>query len=73
VHVADPVDPSKTFEKLELGDYTFITYAQLAARVESFATGLVAATGISKGQPVVIYAETKTDWMVRGRARGARA
>jgi long-subunit acyl-CoA synthetase (AMP-forming) len=66
-HVADPVT-GKSFEKLHLaGEYTWLSYNQLAEKVDAFATGLVAATGVTKGEPVVIYAETKADWMVRGR------
>lgn len=65
-HVEDPANPGKTFEKLHLAsEYTWLTYNDLSAKVEAFATGLVAATGVSKGEPVVIYAETKADWMVR--------
>ena len=56
----------KSFEKLHLaGEYTWLTYNQLAEKVDAFATGLVAATGVTKGEPVVVYAETKADWMVR--------
>ena len=63
--MADPAT-GKSFEKLHLaGEYTWLTYNQLAEKVEAFATGLVAATGVAKGEPVVIYAETKADWMVR--------
>ena len=63
-HVVDPAT-GKSFEKLHLaGEYTWLTYNQLAEKVEAFATGLVAATGVAKGEPVVIYAETKADWMV---------
>jgi len=65
--VPDAADPKKLFEKLTLGEYTFITYAALAARVDAFAAGLVAATGVKAGDKVVIYAETKTEWMVRPR------
>jgi long-subunit acyl-CoA synthetase (AMP-forming) len=35
---------------------------------DAFATGLAALTQLPKGTPVVIYAETKTDWMARARA-----
>jgi long-subunit acyl-CoA synthetase (AMP-forming) len=64
--VDDPANPGKTFEKLHLAsEYTWLTYNDLSAKVEAFATGLVTATGVSKGEPVVIYAETKADWMVR--------
>lgn len=66
--MADPVT-GKSFEKLHLaGEYTWLTYNQLAEKVDAFATGLVAATGVTKGEPVVIYAETKADWMVRNRS-----
>lgn len=32
-HVKDPKDASKSVEKLHLGDYAFITYDEMAARV----------------------------------------
>jgi hypothetical protein len=46
-HVADPKDPSKTVEKLHLGDYSFITYAEMAARVVRAAAG----AGVRRAAP----------------------
>ena len=55
----------KRFEKLHLAPtFEWVTYAELGARVEALAAGLVSATGLTKGSRVLIYAETQRDWMV---------
>ena len=55
----------KRFEKLHLAPtFEWVTYAELGARVEALAAGLVSATGLAKGSRVLIYAETQRDWMV---------
>jgi long-subunit acyl-CoA synthetase (AMP-forming) len=50
---------------LTLGDYAFVTYSALAAKSDAFAAGLVASAGLKPGDKVVIYAETRTEWMAR--------
>lgn len=42
-HVKDPKDASKSVEKLHLGDYAFITYDEMAARVVRPSRGLPSA------------------------------
>ena len=41
-HIKDPKDASKSVEKLHLGDYHFITYDEMAARVVRPACGSAA-------------------------------
>jgi len=68
-HEPDPKNPGKTFEKLHLGDYVWVTYSQMSGRVDALATALLAAGApLTKGSRVVIYGETKADWQVAAQA-----
>jgi long-chain acyl-CoA synthetase len=51
-------------EKLHLGEYSWITYAQLGKRVDDVASGLVEFAGLKAKDKVIIYADTKADWLV---------
>jgi len=53
----------KVFKKLELGDYRWISYNQLAATAESFGRGL-RLLGQEPGTSIAIYAETRAEWMM---------
>mmetsp|Transcript_15380 Transcript_15380/g.38770 ORF Transcript_15380/g.38770 Transcript_15380/m.38770 type:complete len:685 (+) Transcript_15380:438-2492(+) len=54
----------KSLEKLTLGPYSWLTYAEFFARIEAFGSALVAQTGLKAGDPMVIFAESQRDWMV---------
>lgn len=54
----------KSFEKLTLGPYNWLTYGQFYAKIEAFGSALVAETGLKPGDPIVIFADTQKDWML---------
>jgi len=59
----------KGFEKYELGVYDFMTYTDYFTAVESLGSGMTAAIpGMTKGDTVVIYAETQRAWMLAAYA-----
>jgi long-chain acyl-CoA synthetase len=53
----------KSFEKLTLGKYNWVTYGQALQRVTNFASGLV-AIGHQKGERVALFSETRAEWML---------
>lgn len=55
-------------EKLHLGEYTWNTYQQLGSRVEDVAAGLVKFCDLKSKDKVIIYAETKAEWMVAAQS-----
>ena len=57
----------KVFRKLHLQDYEWFTYTQIESRVEHVARGL-RALGVKEGDPVVIFAETRIEWMLTAQA-----
>lgn len=57
----------RSFEKLTLGKYVWITYSQALTRVENFASGLV-ALGHKKGERVAMFAETRAEWLLGAEA-----
>lgn len=46
-----------------MGDYQWLTFSELDARASAFGTGL-RVLGQEPRQPVVIFAETRAEWMV---------
>ncbi|KAI6193899.1 AMP-binding domain-containing protein [Aphelenchoides besseyi] len=52
----------KTFQQLTLGDYEFHTFEEVDERVKALAFGLKTFE-LKKGDYVVIFAETRADWM----------
>ncbi|KAH8079472.1 decanoate-CoA ligase [Aureococcus anophagefferens] len=55
----------KQLEKQTLAPtLTWTTYAELGAKVDALASGLVAKAGLAAGDRVLIFAETQRDWMV---------
>ena len=50
------------FEKLTLGPYEYITYAQYFSRVEAIGAGL--SSYLSAGDTAMIYADTQLEWML---------
>lgn len=57
----------KIFKKVVLGEYHWITYEQLAERVIHFGRGLL-MLGQKPKERLVIFAETRADWMVSAQA-----
>lgn len=53
----------RTFQKLVLGEYEWKTYVQVDDDVNAVVQGLQ-SLGIEKSQHVVIYAETRMEWMI---------
>lgn len=57
----------RTFQKVVFGEYQWIDYEEAAYYVEDILIGLK-TIGIKKGQHVVIYAETRKEWMLTALA-----
>ena len=53
----------RTFEKLHLGDYKWISYDEALEAVIDFASGLV-NFGHEKEEPVAIFADTCAEWQI---------
>lgn len=52
----------KTFQKLILGEYEWLNYLQINAIILKILNGLL-SLNLKKGQHLVIYAETRMEWM----------
>lgn len=53
----------RTFEKLHLGDYQWLSYAEAFDAVSSFASGLV-ALGHGREQRAAIFGDTRAEWFL---------
>ncbi|CAA0809949.1 Long chain acyl-CoA synthetase 9- chloroplastic [Striga hermonthica] len=53
----------RSFEKLHLGDYEWLSYGQVFESVCNFASGLV-KLGHQKGERVAIFADTREEWFI---------
>uniref|UniRef100_A0A6V7QXM1 4-coumarate--CoA ligase n=1 Tax=Ananas comosus var. bracteatus TaxID=296719 RepID=A0A6V7QXM1_ANACO len=53
----------RSFEKLHLGDYVWLSYGEAFKSVCNFASGLV-QIGHSKDERVAIFADTQTEWQI---------
>uniref|UniRef100_A0A0B6YS27 long-chain-fatty-acid--CoA ligase n=1 Tax=Arion vulgaris TaxID=1028688 RepID=A0A0B6YS27_9EUPU len=53
----------KVFKKLVLGHYQWETYAEVSTRVNNFGSGLCSLGHLPRSM-LVIFAETRADWMV---------
>lgn len=53
----------RVFKKVVCGEYSWLTYAQVDARAKAFGRGL-AVLGQQTKENIVIFAETKADWMI---------
>ncbi|XP_076919858.1 long chain acyl-CoA synthetase 9, chloroplastic-like [Bidens hawaiensis] len=53
----------RSFEKLHLGEYEWMTYGQVFQVVCNFASGLVQA-GHQSGERVAIFADTREEWFI---------
>ncbi|KAM7253428.1 hypothetical protein ACFE04_026046 [Oxalis oulophora] len=56
-------DDGRSFEKLHLGDYEWLTYAAAFQAVCNFASGLV-HLGHNKEERVAIFADTREEWFI---------
>lgn len=52
----------KNFQKLILGEYEWLDYSQMDAIISKILNSLL-LLNLKKGQNVVIYAETRMEWM----------
>ncbi|KAL0351489.1 UNVERIFIED_CONTAM: Long chain acyl-CoA synthetase 9, chloroplastic [Sesamum calycinum] len=53
----------RSFEKLHLGDYEWLSYGQVFEAVCNFASGLV-QLGHQKGERAAIFADTREEWFI---------
>lgn len=53
----------KIFRKLILGDYVWLTYNEVDEKVDNLAKGLY-LHGVRPGDAVMIFAETKAEWLI---------
>lgn len=53
----------RSFEKLHLGEYEWLSYSQVYNAVCNFASGLV-WLGHGKGERVAIFADTRAEWQI---------
>jgi len=66
VHLEKQLD-GRTTQKLELGEYNWKNYREIDDVVKRVACALN-ALGQKKNEKVVIYAETRSEWMVAALA-----
>lgn len=60
----DEMQPNgRVFKKLVCGEYSWLTYAEVDVRARAFGKGL-AALGQQVRENIVIFSETKADWMI---------
>ncbi|KAL4283795.1 hypothetical protein GQ457_16G019680 [Hibiscus cannabinus] len=59
----DVTDDGRSFEKLHLGEYEWLTYAKTFEAVCNFASGLV-QLGHKKEERVAIFADTREEWFI---------
>ncbi|XP_068686442.1 long-chain-fatty-acid--CoA ligase 4-like [Montipora capricornis] len=60
----DEIQPNgRVFKKVVCGEYSWLTYAQVDARAKAFGRGL-AVLGQQVKENIVIFSETKADWMI---------
>ena len=55
-------------EKLTLGAYEFLSYAEVHGRVDAIARALSTKLGVGRGQRVAIYGNTHLDWVCAAHA-----
>ncbi|KAK3596715.1 hypothetical protein CHS0354_025013 [Potamilus streckersoni] len=64
----DEMQPNgRVFKKVIMGDYTWITYEEVFERATNFGSGLL-ALGQKPRKNILIFAETRADWMIAAQA-----
>ncbi|KAF6040391.1 ACSL3 [Bugula neritina] len=64
----DEVQPNgKVFKKCILGEYEWKTYAEVMEEVKGLGRGL-SLSGMSPSMSILIFAETRADWMIAAQA-----
>ena len=64
----DEMQPNgRVFKKVILGKYIWLTYTQVAEKLKKFGSGLQ-AIGHQQRQNIVIFAETKAEWIIAAQA-----
>ncbi|GMS87194.1 hypothetical protein PENTCL1PPCAC_9369 [Pristionchus entomophagus] len=61
-------DNGRVFEKWELGEYEWLSYREVEAKVAHLAAGIKDLCADSKDPRVVIFAETRAHWMMTALA-----
>lgn len=59
----EPSSDGRSFEKLTLGNYAWLSYSDAFEQSCNFASGIV-ALGHQKGERCAIFAETRADWFI---------
>ncbi len=57
----------RLFKKVILGEYKWLTFGQVLDKAKRFGSGLL-AIGQQQRQNVIIFAETKADWIIAAQA-----
>lgn len=64
LRVEDETQPNgKVFKKYILGEYQFTTYKNACQRIDQIGRGLL-ALGLRKGDRILIYSETRPEWLL---------
>ena len=64
----DEIQPNgRIFKKAIYGDYSWLTYNEMHDYVKRISSGLK-ALGVETKQNVIIFAETKAEWMLSAQA-----
>lgn len=63
VCVEEKQSDGRAFQKLILGEYKWLSYAEADQKISHIASGLI-AIGVKQHDKVVIYAETCKEWMI---------
>lgn len=68
ISIDDEIQPNgKKFKKLSLGNYKWATYEEMLRRVDNTSNGLL-GLNIKSGQNVVLFAETRPEWLITALA-----
>ncbi|KAH7332273.1 hypothetical protein KP509_20G079200 [Ceratopteris richardii] len=59
----EPTSDGRTFEKVTLGRYVWLSYGEAFEQACYFASGIV-ALGHQKGERCAIFSETRADWII---------
>jgi len=63
----EPQPNGKVFKKFVLGEYKFISYRETFEHIEAIGRGIL-SLGIRKGDRILIFAETRREWLLTALA-----